>query len=103
MWRGWTVLALLTCLAAAPASAGVITFDNQSDKKVKLAAPGGGAVLDPGSGPRDVSFDGQDAVGLDVNIWWVANPRELCQIYTPFDRIVVISGKTTIRCRSRDR
>ncbi|MBC8269189.1 MAG: hypothetical protein H8E36_10610 [Rhodospirillaceae bacterium] len=94
-------MALLIVFIASPAfSAETITFDNQSKNKIKLVAPGGSAVLEPDSGPVTVSFKNEDSIGVDINIWWVSNPRQLCQIFTPWQRLVVVSGKRDIRCRS---
>jgi len=95
------IIALVFLVTASPViAAETITFDNQSSHKVKLVAPGGSAVLEPASGPVDVSFENDGEIGVDINMWWVSNPRQLCQIFTPWQRLVVISGKKHIRCRS---
>ncbi len=90
------------CLAMSIASANGagIVFDNQSGRDVKLAAPGGSATLTAHSGPVEIPFEDSDDIGVDINIWWVAKPLQLCRIFTPWQRLVVISGSHTIRCRS---
>jgi hypothetical protein len=91
----------MICVIASPVfAAETITFDNQSKHKIKVVAPGGSAVIEPGSGPVDVSFKNEGAIGVDINMWWVSNPRQLCQIFTPWQRLVVVSGKSIINCRS---
>ncbi len=95
------IVTFLVIFSASPAfSAETITFDNQSKHKIKLVAPGGSAVIEANSGPVAVNFENEDTIGVDINIWWVSNPRQLCQVFAPWQRLVVISGKRDIRCRS---
>ncbi|MGB0747858.1 MAG: hypothetical protein ACPGO3_03850 [Magnetospiraceae bacterium] len=91
----------LVLLMAGPAWAGgVITIDNQTRHAVKVAAPGGAAVVEPGGDPVAVTFETDAPIGLDVKLWWADKPLELCIIFTPWDRSIIVSGKTTISCRS---
>ena len=92
--------ALALGLPTLAVAGGTITFDNQSPNKIKIAAPGGSAVVESGAGPTDVTFDTDIEIGLDINIWWVKKPRELCQIFSPYDRVVIVTGKRYIACRS---
>lgn len=96
----WSLAFALILFASPALAAESITFDNQSKHKVKLVAPGGSAVLKPSSGPVRVSFENDSDIGADINMWWISNPRQLCQIFTPWQRLVVITGKSIIACRS---
>jgi hypothetical protein len=94
-----SVAAVICC---TPASAeGTISVDNRSESKIKVVGEGGSAVVGVGVDPVEVSFTGGEGVGIDVKVWWVAKPRELCQLFVPWQRIVVVSGKSQIRCRSQ--
>jgi hypothetical protein len=33
---------------------------------------------------------------------WVAEPRQLCRIFAPWDRTLVVTGDQVIDCRSQD-
>lgn len=91
--------------SAEPASAGggMITIENQSAHAVKVAIPGGSArVFAPAAPPAVVPIDADDeAVGTTLRLWWVSDPLQLCQIVTPWDRTVTITGSHEIRCLSR--
>lgn len=80
---------------------GVITIDNQSPFAIKAVAPGGSALIESASEPVSVAFDNDKPVGVTLRIWWVSKPLELCQIYTPWDRTVTVSGKNQIICLSQ--
>ena len=61
----------------------------------------GRATVEPNSDPVSITFDDDADVGIDVKAWWVSEPRQLCQIFTPWGRTFVVSGTRLIRCRSR--
>src|SRR5512132_4701586 len=97
------LVALAALAPPKPARAGgVITVDNQSSRAVKAVAPGGSAVVDPGAAPARIAFDSAEPVGVTLQLWWVAEPRQLCRIFAPWDRIVVVTGDQVINCRSHD-
>ena len=81
-------------------AAGGITVENGSPAKIKIVGDGGSATLDVGAAPLAIDFDGGKEVAVDVKIWWTNNPQELCQLFVPWGRTVVVSGTTYIRCRS---
>lgn len=87
----------------AVAGGGTITIDNQSDHTVKVAIPGGTArIFPPGAPPAAIPIDADDdAVGTTLRLWWVPDPLQLCQIVTPWQRTVTITGSQEIRCLSR--
>lgn len=92
----------LTILTHTYARAGgVITIDNQSPFAIKAVAPGGSAVIDSHAQPVSIEFENDEPVGVTLRIWWVRKPLELCQIYTPWDRIVTVSGQRQIICLSQ--
>ncbi len=102
---------MLVNFAVASPAAGAddrsIAVDNRSAKTVKVVAPGGAAIVEAEAEPVTVTVaaaggaDAEDAVGVEVTAWWVSEPRQLCQIFTPWGRTVIVSGSRTIRCRSR--
>lgn len=93
-------LASTVLVASPPATAGTIVVDNQSPSPVKVVAPGGSAVVPPGSEPSEIAFDNDEQVGVTVRIWWTSEPRQLCQVFTPWEHRVVVTGKAAIRCRA---
>lgn len=94
------VLAALTATGKEAFAGGTITIENQTTKSVKVVAPGGRATIEAKGEPVSVAFDTDAEVGVQVEAWWVSEPRQLCQIFTPWGRTVVITGSRTIRCRS---
>jgi hypothetical protein len=80
---------------------GTIVIENHSPERIKVAAPGGSAVVEPGAPPVGVTFETEEERGVTLRIWWVSNPRQLCQIVVPWDRTVTVSGDTQILCLSR--
>jgi hypothetical protein len=93
---------LLLIAAGAPALAeGKIIVENRSVRTIKMAAPGGSAVVEPGSPPVTVSFTSDEPVGLTVQIWWTAQPRQLCRIFAPWDRTITVTGDAVIVCLSQ--
>ncbi len=96
----WLAFFLILAIVPPALAEGTLRVDNQSAYKIKVVGEGGAARLEPKSGPSAISFSGEHDVGLHLNIWWVKNPRELCRIFTPFDRLVIVSGRSTIMCRS---
>lgn len=94
------VLMILAVLAAPVAAEGTVTVQNRSGFAIKVAGEGGSARVDEMAESPPIAFEGGKDVGIDLKIWWVSNPRELCQLFVPWERTVVVSGTTTIRCRS---
>ncbi|SCA57992.1 exported hypothetical protein [Candidatus Terasakiella magnetica] len=80
--------------------AGELLIENKSAHKIKVASIGGGGTLASNT-TKTINFENEER-GADINIWWVKNVRELCQIFTPWDRTVTITGKHTINCLSRN-
>ncbi|WP_135078794.1 hypothetical protein [Terasakiella sp. SH-1] len=91
--------ALLACLPSI-SEAGSIVVHNNSAHKIKVASIGGSGTVEPNSS-KTIDFKNEEN-GADINIWWLKNARELCQIYTPWDRTIRVSGKYTIACLSRN-
>jgi hypothetical protein len=94
----------LTCIvghAGRAAAEEMIKVDNGSPSMIKVVGDGGKAVVDSGAKGVQVRFEGGTDIGIDLKIWWVAKPRELCQLFVPWDRTVVVSGTSTIHCRSQ--
>jgi hypothetical protein len=87
--------------ADSAAAQGTITVDNGSPSTIKVVGDGGKAFVDMGVKGIQVRFEGGTDIGIDLKIWWVAKPRELCQLFVPWDRTVVVSGTSTIHCRSQ--
>lgn len=81
-------------------AAGTILVENRSAAAVKIVGAGGGATVDAGAEGVEVHFDGGDRVGIDARVWWVDNPRQLCTLVVPWNRLLVVSGTAEIRCRS---
>ena len=85
-----------------PAHAGgVITLENQSTRSIKAVAAGGSAVVEAGAAPVRLPVDSAEPVGVTVQVWWIDAPRELCRIFAPWDRTVVVTGERVINCRSQ--
>jgi len=81
------------------AMGGSLLIDNKSDQKVKVSAIGGAGVV----GARQtgqVFFENDENVAM-VNLWWVRNARQLCQIETPWERTIIVTGKEEIKCLSK--
>ena len=38
---------------------------------------------------------------MTVQVWWIDTPRELCRIFAPWDRTVVVTSERVINCRSQ--
>jgi len=93
-------LLILAALATPAAAGGTVTFENRSGYALKVAGEGGSGRVDEAGEPVTIAFDGGKDVGIDVKIWWVSKPRELCQLFVPWERTVVVSGTTFIKCRS---
>lgn len=87
--------------AGSAAAQGTIDVDNQSTLKIKVVGEGGKALVDKGVKGIQVKFEGGTDIGIDLKIWWVARPRELCQLFVPWKRTVVVTGTSTIHCRSQ--
>jgi hypothetical protein len=48
-----------------------------------------------------VRFAADEPVGLTVQIWWTAQPRQLCRIFAPWDRTITVTGDAVIVCLSQ--
>jgi len=94
------VASILAVFVTTASAAGTVTVQNRSGLAIKVAGEGGSARVDKMAEPITVAFEGGKNVGIDVKIWWVSKPRELCQLFVPWDRTVVVSGTMTIHCRS---
>jgi hypothetical protein len=98
---GLVALAVLAPPTTARADR-VITVDNQTSRAVKAIGPGGGAMVGPGIAPVRIAFDSTEPVGVTLQLWWVAEPRQFCRIFAPWDRTVVVTGDQVINCRSHN-
>ena len=98
-----TVLCLLALLPGllAAADLGQLLLENRSAATVKVVAPGGGWILPPGAEAQPVELPIEDPRGVQLNIWWKHNPRELCLLQTVWSRHVLITGKQHIACMSK--
>ncbi|WP_428609878.1 hypothetical protein [Sedimenticola sp.] len=97
---------LTLCLAGTGAQAGgeqaTLLFENHSTHDVKVVAPGRAIILPAGGPSQTITFAPEDTLGVQLNIWWRDNPRELCRLFTPWSRRVQIAGRQTIVCLSDD-
>jgi hypothetical protein len=99
-----TALAVLLAAAASHAAEEPsLAIENRSEHPVKVALPGVPATtVPPDSDPVSVAaIDPGDGVGVTARLWWVKDPRQLCQIYTPWGRTITVTGSREILCRSR--
>lgn len=95
----WT---LASASGGAAASDGWLSIENRSDHPVKLALPGAPAtIVAPGGEPARIEADADGATGVTARLWWTSDPRQLCQIYTPWERTITVTGSREIICRSR--
>jgi hypothetical protein len=87
--------AMVVLMHHAPAGAGggVLTIQSRSARTVKAVAPGGSTVVEPESDPVRVGLYSAEPVGVMLQMWWIAEPRQLCRIFVPWDR--------TVRCYRR--
>lgn len=94
---------LLTAAASHAADEPSLAIENRSEHPVKVALPGvPAATVPPEGSPVSVSAaDLGDSVGVTARLWWVKDPRQLCQIYTPWGRTITVTGSREILCRSR--
>lgn len=93
------ILMLTMNLWTTSALAGTLTIENHSRWKIKVSSIGGSGHVEAGQ-TRPITFNNTEN-GATVNIWWVKNVRQLCQIYTPWDRLISVGGKHTIKCLSK--
>lgn len=92
--------------SAAAEGAFWLAIENQSAHPVKVALPGTPALIVPaGAEPARIedgrNGGGDDETGVTARLWWTSDPRQLCQIYTPWGRTVTVTGSREILCRSR--
>ncbi len=98
--RKTSLLILVASAWAFSAQAGSVLVENNSPHKVKVSSIGGKGFVEPGKAEK-ISFKNEEG-GADINIWWVKNARQLCQIYTPWDRTISVTVKYgEIQCMSR--
>lgn len=100
IWKALLIAAV--AFGVSPAAAGgTVTVENRTALALKVAGEGGSGRIDGTAEPVTIAFNGGKDHGIDLKIWWVSKPRELCQLFVPWGRTVVVSGTTTIRCRSQ--
>ena len=93
---------LVSAAGGAAAGDGWLSIENRSDHPVKLALPGApAATVAPGAEPARIEADADGATGVTARLWWTSDPRQLCQIYTPWERTITVTGSREILCRSR--
>jgi hypothetical protein len=79
-----------------------LSVENRSDHPVKLALPATpAATIAPGAEPARIEANADGATGVTARLWWTSDPRQLCQIYTPWERTITVTGSREIICRSR--
>lgn len=91
-------------LAAGGAAAGEAWLDieNRSEHPVKVALPGvPAATVGQGAEAARIETASDGATGVTARLWWTSDPRQLCQIYTPWGRTITVTGSREILCRSR--
>lgn len=86
---------------AATTDTEVLIFENTSAHDIKVVAPEIGFILAAGD-KKKITQQKDKTPDVKLNIWWKHNPLELCQILTPWSRRVLIDGKITIICRSKN-
>jgi hypothetical protein len=96
------VALLLITLGTAAANERGLLFENSSAHDIKIVAPGISLVLSSGEKSEVLPTATEDTLGVKLNIWWRKDPLQLCQLFTPWSRHVLISGKRTIICRSKN-
>jgi hypothetical protein len=93
---------LLAATGGAAAEGRWLSVENRSDHPVKLALPGTpAATIAPGGEPARIEAEADGATGVTARLWWTSDPRQLCQIYTPWERTITVTGSREILCRSR--
>ena len=98
--RRLSIFMLVASFWVFDAQAGSIVVENKSPHKVKVSSIGGSGFVNPGN-TETINFK-NDENGADINIWWVKNARQLCQIYTPWDRSITVTVRyNEIQCMSR--
>ena len=96
------ILLLLTLPSFSSAvEQATLLIENRSAQDVKLVAPGKAMIIKTGSDAVKITFEATDPLGVQLNIWWKRDPLQLCQLFTPWDRKVLITGKSNIACLSK--
>lgn len=99
---GLVAAVVLMGTAAMGAEAPVLNIENQSEHPVKVALPGApAATIASGAEPVRIEGANEDGAGVTARLWWTSDPRQLCQIYTPWERTITVTGSREILCRSR--
>lgn len=79
-----------------------LSVENRSEHPVKVAVPGApAATIAPGADPARIEATSDGDTGVTARLWWTSDPRQLCQIYTPWERTITVTGSREILCRSR--
>jgi len=101
--RSTLVIAVLLMAEHGPATAEQesLFFENNSSHDIKVVAPGIAFILPAGS-KKMQTIETEEYLGVKLNLWWKKDPLQFCQLFTPWSRLVLISGKHTIVCRSKD-
>lgn len=73
---------------------------NETDRDIKVVAPGGGGFVKAQSKPTKVTVNNDEANGDFFLSWWTDNPRQICKIYTRWQGTLYLNGETEIRCRA---
>lgn len=80
---------------------GRLLIENKTEHDLRIAGPGGKGRMKAGDEPLEIFFDTTDDA-IEVKVWFADDPRQLCIMYTPFNRKVVVSGKSIIGCLTRN-
>ncbi len=98
----WVIAVLLILVhGSAAAEQESLFFENDSANDIKVVAPGIAFIL-PAGAKKSQAIETKESLGVQLNIWWKKEPLQLCRLFTPWSRRVLISGKHTIVCRSKD-
>ena len=90
---------LILVVMMGPAKAGSLIIHNKTDRLVKVSSVGGAGRVDGGQA-QSITFANEDRVAT-INIWWMNNARQLCQIVTPWERTIIVTGHKEIKCLSK--
>lgn len=90
---------LILVVMIGQAKAGNLTIHNKTDRQVKVSSVGGAGRIEGGQ-TKSIAFANEERVAT-INIWWMNNARQLCQIVTPWERTIIVTGRKEIKCLSR--
>ncbi|MCW9035082.1 MAG: hypothetical protein OQJ97_12745 [Rhodospirillales bacterium] len=77
-----------------------ILVDNETDRPIKVVAPGGGGFVPAHSKGTKLTFNSDTENGDIMISWWIDNPRQICKIYTRWQGTMYLNGEKEIRCRA---